>query len=153
MKTLNELIAFYSNQFEGKTRYNGENYVIFKDDASDELKGAVQEAHGDRLPNDFIFGTFADLLQSLRNYTIDSIDYLDEIESEVITSYIDIYTHDLTKWLASDINNVYYITQVLEEQEIKDGFELLAAAQYQAIADVWQYVKDFIIEQAEEATN
>jgi thymidylate synthase len=39
-----------------------------------------------------------------------------------------IYTKDLTEWLNSDINNVYYLTEALEEFEPKDGFNLLQIA-------------------------
>jgi hypothetical protein len=41
----------------------------------------------------------------------------------------DIYTHDLTGWLHSNVEHVYYLTEALETWEPKDGFALLTIAQ------------------------
>ena len=147
MKTqLNQKISSYINMFETKTRDNGNKYVILKDKAKEELKNAIHNANGDRLPNDFIYSTFLDLLQTLDGFTIENPDYLDEIENEVIDSNIDIYTKDLTAWLASDINNVYYLTEAIQESNGEiDGFQALQQAQSKQIYEVWQHVKDLLI--------
>lgn len=138
--TLQQKIEKYSNCFEVGTRNDGSSYTFLKDDAPAKLSVAVRKAHGDKLPDDFVYGTFADLLQRLSEYTIDSTDDIENYRHEIVDNYVDIYTHDLTKWLASDIGNVYYITQAIEEYGVTDGFQVLATAQYIAIDEVMNYV-------------
>jgi len=66
---------------------------------------------------------------------------LDTIDREV-----DIYTSNLTKWLNQSPSHVYYLTEALEENGIKDGFQLLALAQYRAIEEIWRGVLDLVSE-------
>ena len=61
-------------------------------------------------------------------------DFEDNI-NEKIDGTTDIYTSNLTAWLNHNNSNVYYLTEALEEQEIKDGFNLLQIAQYKAIEE------------------
>jgi len=48
----------------------------------------------------------------------------------------DCYTGELTAWLAARADHVYYLTEVLEEIDIKDGFQLLALAQQKQIQEI-----------------
>jgi len=149
-KSLKELISFYSEQFEGKTRDNGERYVIIGEKGTDELREAVKEAHGEGLPSDFVYGTFADSLQSLEDYIdLETMEDMENIEYEIIDGQCDIYTKGLTEWLNSDISNVYYLTEVLEETDVKDGFQLLVMAQARQVGEVFSSVKKFLEEQLE----
>lgn len=127
-------------------RNDGESYVFLTDNATQELKDSVKAAHGDRLPNDFTFGTYADLMQKITDYNLDTIDELEDVRGEIVDSHIDIYTADLTKWLASDINNVDYISQALDEGDNigTDGFRLLSVAQYLAIDEVMNEVVNLL---------
>lgn len=61
----------------------------------------------------------------------------EDLEDVVYSIEPDIYTRELVNWLSSDLNHVYYLTQVLEEHDgIKDGFSLLALAQGRQISDI-----------------
>jgi len=62
---------------------------------------------------------------------------IDQIES-------DVYTSDLTKWLHSHNENVCYLTEALEETDIKDGFQLLAYAQEKVKREVFYKVAELI---------
>ena len=138
--TIQEKIEKYSNYFEIGTRNDGSKYTFLKDNTPAKLAVAVREAHGDRFPDDFIYSTFSDLLQRLSEYTINNMDDIENYRHEIVDGYVDIYTHDLIKWLASDIANVYYITQAIEEFGATDGFQVLSTAQYIAIDEVMNYV-------------
>lgn len=142
--TLQNQIKTFSEMFTVKKRDNGNSFVIFTDNASDSLKNAVQKAHGDDLPSDWVFGTFADLLQSLSDYNINSLDDVDIYRDEIVDNYVDIYTANLTAWLASNINNLYYLTEALEQSDEKDGFKILALAQYIAIDDVFSHISQLL---------
>lgn len=59
---------------------------------------------------------------------------------DTIDGKVDIYTANLTKWLNQSPSHVYYLTEVLEDSDIKDGFQLLGLAQYRAIEEIWREV-------------
>lgn len=126
--------------FKSGKRTDGQRYVYLDDKASEKLKDSVHQAHGDLLPDDWIYGTYADLMQKVSEYDLKTIDDLENVRYEIVDSCVDIYTADLTKWLASNINNVYYLGEASREYGSMDGFQLLAVAQYKAIDEVMNEV-------------
>lgn len=142
---LEKKIEEYLNQFERKNR--GEKVItVFKEDASQELKDSVRQAHGDNLPDDWIFETYKSILCDLSGYTIENENDLDNYRFEIVDGLVDVYTVDLTAWLHSNNNNVYYLEDVQKEQGlIEDGFQLLAAAQYMAIDEIYGEVVSLLI--------
>jgi len=114
--------------------------TVFADNASEELKNAVMEAHGDRMPNDWIFEKFRYILDALGQYDITTIDGIEDNRGEIVDGLVDVYTPDLTAWLNSSNFNIYHLTEALEETEIKDGFQALAVAQYKAIDKIFSEV-------------
>lgn len=85
-----------------------------------------------------------DTLEELENKISDDLIY------EWIDSEVDPYTSGLTEWLNSHNENVYYLTQALEEQEIKDGFQALQVAQYKAIDEVFNSALRILMENLKE---
>ncbi len=77
----------------------------------------------------------------------DSEELLDEIGYE---QEPDVYTSQLTEWLNDSNNHVYYLTEVLEEYEPKDGFALLTMAQGRAMEQAYQAVVEALRELTEE---
>ncbi len=142
--TITDKAKKYSDMFVSSTRDNGESYVYLKDEASEKLKDSVHEAHGDSLPDDWIYGTYADLMQKITEYELKTIDDLENVRHEIVDSYVDIYTADLTKWLASDIRNVHYLSDAISEGIADDGFQLLTGAQFLAIDNVMNYVVELL---------
>ena len=132
----------YLDCFETKKRDVGETFVCLKDnDKPVKLHDSIRVAHGDKLPNDWTFGTYADLLQKITEYDLNTIEDLEDIRHEIVDGYVDVYTYQLTAWLAEDINNVNYITDALESEiEMREGFQLLALAQFMAIDEVMNEV-------------
>lgn len=138
---IKETAEKYSEHFTILDLANGDTRIILKDDAPELLRDAIKNAHGDKLPNDFIYSTFADLLIKIAEYDCKTIDDLENNRSEIVDGYVDIYTHYLTKWLSSDNDNVYYLGEAVRlTSECDDGFKLLAMAQYLAIDEVMQHV-------------
>ena len=133
--------------FESKTRENGESYVVLKRGRTKKLRESVIQAHGDRFPSDWIFGTYADLMQKLTEYDINSIDDIYEYQGEIVDSVVDVYTADLTAWLADHVGNVNYITDALASGvEMREGFQLLAMAQYMAIDEIYGHIINLLSE-------
>ncbi len=137
----------YINQFEViKIQNTDKTRVILKTDKSglydseSPLYKAVREAHKFRFPDDFIYSAFLSILEKITEY--DSQD-LEDIRLEVIDGLTDIYTHDLTEWLASDINNVTYLDDAISAG-CTTGTELLAYAQSQAYEEIYPYVQELL---------
>mgnify|MGYP007083438397 CR=1 FL=1 len=156
--TLKEKIDFYLSQFEFKeVKRDGQEpktITVFKEQSADDknengrkpidenLRQSVYAAHGDRLPDDWIFDKYMSILDALNSgYTINTIDDAEEHRSEIVDGLVDVYTADLTAWLASNINNVQYMTAAAEEYgKESDGFKILAMAQFKAIDEIYQEV-------------
>jgi hypothetical protein len=130
----------YYDQFETVKR--GDNTIVtLKDNREDKLQNSVYQAHGDMLPNDWIFSTYRSILSSISDYDLDTIEDLEDNRSEIVDGLVDVYTSDLTEWLNSHNSNVYYIEQVQNEYGMQeDGFKLLAMAQYMAIDEIFSEV-------------
>jgi len=121
-KTVNELAREALEWFEIGTRDNGEKFVKTKDGRPEWLEALIFNAHGDMSLDDYRYKFIKDALQYISDQDEGAdLDY-PEIEA-------DIYTGDLTAWLNSRNDRVYYLTEALEEYEIKNGFQALHDAQ------------------------
>jgi len=122
MKTIQELAQMYSAMFVRKTRDNGPSFYCASDDTNENLMNIIHAAHNEMLPDDYRF-----------EFTKNALDALSENEdiddARQSATEPDVYTSDLTKWLNSRNDRVYYLTQALEEFGCKDGFQALSTAQ------------------------
>jgi len=121
-KTVNELAKEALKSFETGTRDNGEKFVKTKDGRPEWLTNLIFTAHGGMVPDDHRYKFIEDALIIIANNDQEAELDCPEIEA-------DIYTSDLTKWLHSRNDRVCYLTEALEEYEIKDGFQALQSAQ------------------------
>lgn len=139
--TLQEKIEYYEKQFKSKKR--GEEDIVVFNNECDELHDSVYSAHGDKMPNDWIFGTYADLLTRLTEYTINTSDDLEEFRNEIVDGAVDIYTSDLLDWLKG---NTEYTDEVLEENNgITSTSALLMQAQYKAIDAIYSEIYTLLV--------
>lgn len=150
MRTYSELAKFYGDMFETKTRDSGEKFVCNTDDADPDLSAMARECHGDMLPDDFVYETIVEAFEAFEYANLDDSgdadrsSVMDEIEA-------DVYTSDLTAWLNSNNNRVYYLGQVQEEfGACEDGFKLLSMAQYLEKREIYEHVKEFLDEKYDE---
>ena len=139
-RTIQEVAQEMSDNLETKKRNDGTEYICKKIDIKWQ-KDIIWKAHDDKLPDDYIYEFIQEALDLFADCTGDEEEAIYEIEA-------DCYTSDLTKWLNSRNDRVYYLTEALEEFEIKDGFQLLAVAQQrekQEVAQaVLQGIKDYL---------
>ena len=119
------------DMMEQRKRDNGDTFYALKDNAPQWMSNVAMEAHGERFPDDYIYEFIVDALAMIadadENADID--DLINEIEP-------DVYTASLTHWLSSNNYNISYLTEALQEFDIKDGFEALAWAQALAKQEV-----------------
>jgi hypothetical protein len=133
--TIASLAAEVLANMETKTRDNGADFVCLKshDESFQWQIDLCREAHdsGERMPDDGIYKVIEEALNRFAEQDADSTEdaYSDLVHE--IADDVDVYTSELTGWLHSHAGNVEYMTRVLEEWgDIKDGFKLLAMAQY-----------------------
>lgn len=124
MKTIQELAQMYSAMFVRKTLDNGDTYYCASDDTNENLMSIIHAAHNDRemSPDDYRYEFTKDALDALSEN-----EDIDDARQSAIDS--DPYTSNLTKWLNSRNDRVYYLTEALEEFGCKDGFQALSTAQ------------------------
>lgn len=114
---------------EQKERTSGEKYYCLKEGSPEWMRNVIHKAHGDRLPDDNIYEVITtDILPALMDANPDAdIDDLREVITQIEP---DVYTGELTSWLAKDINNICYLTKALQDDpDLTDGFLALATAQ------------------------
>lgn len=116
--TIQEKAAEISKMFVEKTRDDGSKY--WSTDSEDvAIRDMCHDAHGEMLPDDWKY-----------RFIVDALDLIAETDDvDDVTIEPDVYTADLTAWLASHNGRVYYLTQALEEYGEIDGFRALACAQ------------------------
>ena len=142
-KSIQELAQELSSALIVKVRANGDNFTCLEDDSPDWMTEVIREVHNGDMPNDYTYEFISDAAIAI--HSNDDIDNArDELEP-------DIYTHDLTKWLHSNVTRVEYLTEALQEYPIDDGYRLLAVAQGKERIEVFDALVNALEALAEEA--
>lgn len=108
---------------------NGAEFIHLKDNSPQWMTEVIRNVHGEKLPDNTIYAFISKCADAIADAADDLNDAISAIEP-------DIYTHNLTAWLNARVDHVYYLTEVLQESEVKDGFQLLAAAQQKQIQEI-----------------
>ena len=152
-----QIIKFCDSCTETKERDNKEKYVSFN-----EANGFAKELWVDikniLYENDFqiydsYYNTFDEVMLAISEWLkYNDLSKISDIDVYLFTDLnieADIYTYDLTKWLHSSNDNVDYLTEALEEMEIKDGFQALSYAQSKYKHEIGNLLISGIIEYIE----
>lgn len=120
--TLQELAREALDHFAPVIRpVSGEKIHVVSDDAPQWVRDMVKAAHGEVLPDDFIYD---EVHQSLWQFHLEG--------DEAGPSIANPYTSGLTRWLASSLHRIEYLESALECGQ-PSVFELLTAAQQMEI--------------------
>lgn len=132
LKTIQSVAKEISDNIVWAKRDNGQDYCYLKKDF--EWQSAImREAHLDRLPSDDVYDRIDTILDKLSD--LDEEATQDDCYEAIQEIEPDCYTSDLTKWLNSNNENVYYLGEALDIG-INDGFQLLAYAQQLYIQEI-----------------
>jgi len=127
--TLQERARELYDALELRQRPDGKKYYCLKEGSPPWMTDLVRRAHGDRLPNDYVYEAIAEAAAVLAD--ADPNADIDELQDALAEIEADCYTGELTAWLNDSAYNVYYLSEALDEDPgIRDGFQLLARAQY-----------------------
>lgn len=126
------------NVFEWGERDDGTRFWKTQEGAPDWVNDMVREVYDNFMPDDARDAFIRDALLLMAGaYEDDLYDTVSEVEA-------DVYTSTLTAWLHSSPSRVYYLTEVLEEYEPRDGFEALALAQYSERREVYMLCLQYL---------
>jgi len=115
-------------QMTTSKRNDGTKYYHLKENHPAWMTDVIHGVHGDKLPDDTTYEFIDDALDIICELEDDAPE--DDIRETIFErTEADVYTSNLTAWLHARNDHVYYLTEVLEEMDIKDGFQALAAAQ------------------------
>jgi hypothetical protein len=108
--SIQELAREFSGHFKKQTQNSGDVIVITDEESPEELDELVQEAHGNMFPDDLRYEFIRDAMNS-----ISDSDNPEDDAGELVDSDVDIYTHDLTKWLGSRNDRFNYVDEAVKE--------------------------------------
>lgn len=140
---LQKLAGEVSAMFESRKRDNGDEFWSVKDGSPKWITEMTHEAHGDMLPDDYKYQFIVEALDALANY-----EDPDDIDSEIEP---DPYTHDLNKWLASNLTRAGYVNEAVENMGHSDQGVTgdISMGQYQEKCEVLGIVRRFLEERIE----
>lgn len=119
MTNFKTLMNDLSNAF---TRDNPRKVYTLKDGSPEWMRDAIFEAHAaidSRLPDDWIYEAVVSLASNYNVY--DDADTCRDAENEICDGSVDIYTNDLTSWLANHLGNVALCDEAAEEFGLESG--------------------------------
>jgi hypothetical protein len=122
--------------------------VILKNGTPEYIKDLVLKAHGD--PESGIFFLQDDWRYEFVHDALRAIVDTDDLEDAFESITPNVYTAELTAWLNSNIQRIYYLNDAIQEMvEIGakyDGFTLLARAQRIERVEVFNLIVDELLE-------
>lgn len=136
MNTKNEIMRFFSNQFESRERESGDTFFCMGDNRPTWCQDVARECHGDLLPDDWRYKWLS--LASSILADIES-DNWEERVFEIADDLTDVYNGRLLTWLSSNLTRAAYVEDYVNENGIDsnnfDLFRLLMAGQCQEISE------------------
>lgn len=138
MPTIKDLASQFSQAFVGAERTNGDKFRKLRDGSPQWMRDVCLAAHGDMMPDDWRY-----------EFIEAAADAIAECESDdpseaIDTIEVDIYTSDLTRWLASRTDRYGYCDEFMEEfgGDFKDTVSLIAGGQEWERREVFNLVLD-----------
>src|SRR4051812_19779857 len=111
-----------------------------RDDAPDWVNDLVRKAHGDFLPDDWRYDCIRSALEHIAGLDAETERELEDEDHQFADGYVDIYTSELTAWLASNNQRVAYVNEGVEELGAAaelDEDKRLMLGQYHEASEVW----------------
>jgi hypothetical protein len=103
--TIQTLAQEVYDSFEQDKRSDGEEFWKLRDGRPQWMQDLMRECHGDMMPDDFRYAMIRDVMAEMSE-----ADDLDDLMFEP-----DVYTSNLTAWLASHLGRVAYVNEALEQ--------------------------------------
>jgi hypothetical protein len=138
--SIQTLAAEVSAMFRTETRTDGSTFITY-DDVPQWVNDMAHAAHNDMAPDDWKFAFIVEALDALAEN-----EDADEVRLEA-----DIYTHELLKWLSSNLQRPGYCDEAMQEfgGEFTDTVALISLGQYHEKNEVLGIVRSALEAQIE----
>jgi len=127
-KNIKEAANLQKQSFIIKTKENSDD-VVTVCNSNIYLKNFIHKVHKNNLPDDFIYKTIYNCIESISNGSCEISSILEDVT-------VDVHTHDLIQWASSNFDRTSYIDDILSEYMIEDFNELLQHAQSKEIEEI-----------------
>jgi hypothetical protein len=130
----------------------GGTTFVRKTDAAPEWLDTMRlhAAIDDRGPDDWVYEAIRQMVGKLSDYCEEdtTIEWLRDHVGEMADGCVDVYNAELTRWLASHLNNIELVNDMIEAEECEcDIIKALQAAQYKVYDTLGHTLLDMIEEQ------
>lgn len=125
--------------FENNTR-GDVSMTVLRDDAPEWVRDAVRRAHGNLLPDDWIYATSRDAFSALSD--VDEDTDMQTVWDEFSTAAMDAYTDDRLRWLASHPARLSYCDEAVSDG-LCDGSsiaETIGCGQYLEAREIFREI-------------
>lgn len=119
--------------FTTSIRDNGDQFTKLTESAPDWVKDAVREAHGDKVPDDYIYEWCSKAFIAYDDYNGNTDAAISDIEP-------DCYYYELGKWFTSDMERAGLVDEILQETDVKDVYAAIGMAQVREKESVYNVV-------------
>lgn len=139
-KNINKVAIQNIEFFQIKAREDGKDIIVC--DSNGSIKDFIHEVHNGHLPDDFIYKTIYNCIESVADGRTEITGVLEDVTA-------DIYLHDLIGWSASNPTRLSYINDVLAEYQVEGFINLLQHAQSNEIEEICYATLSFLESEAE----
>ncbi|MBG7616483.1 hypothetical protein IWC96_14490 [Brevundimonas sp. BAL450] len=146
--TIQSLAADLGRAFEGRYRPDSSCFRALKDGSPEWMTDCIHAAHGDRMPDDWIYAAVERVADAIGETDEDAD--LDDEAHEAIDGMVDVYTSALCDWLASSVTRPGYCDEAAEELGRPDSIvQAMQWGQFAEYREIWAAVVEFLTEQVE----
>ncbi len=132
-----------------------ELFLKLRDKVPQWMHDAVQSAHGDLFPDDWVYSKCAEVVNRIASelHSGDLEDVRDN-QAEIVDGLVDIFNSELTAWLASNVYRIGYCDEATEEYgplENGEVIPIIRNGQYYEIDQIFTAILSAIETQSNEA--
>ena len=110
------------------------------------LKNFIKKVHKSEFPDDFIYKTIYNCIESISNGNCEILSILEDVTA-------DIHTYELIQWSVSNLSRTSYIDDILSNYMVEDFNELLQFAQSKEIEEICYATLHFLEGRARSQNN
>jgi len=132
---INKVASHLLEKFEVKTNADGKEIIICY--GHKDLKNFIQKVHGEFFPDDFIYQTIYNCIESVANGSSTLFDIFENVQ-------LDKNIYDLVEWSVSNPLRINRVNSVLAKCQGKNYVELLNSAQCGEIGVIYLETFDYL---------
>lgn len=147
----------FASSFETRQRDTGEEFVCLVDGSPDWMRDAIREAHGGRMPCDYLYrackAAVDHFAETLEESGREMLDDSHDAAFDFAESFVSVYHADRFAWLADHLDNHQLVDQMREEGMVDEEApisDMVAAGMATQAEAVFERIAEAIEEAAEE---